>query len=69
MAFAKIGRKTNIGHVHSAGIWKGCYAAGIWGKLDQGYNTGLGSWSQSSIITYDTGKRAIFTVYDGKAHA
>ncbi|MEE9598194.1 MAG: hypothetical protein V3V96_15590 [Acidiferrobacterales bacterium] len=68
-AFSKIGRKANIGHHHSAGIWDGVYVAGIMGKLDQGYNTGLGSWSQSNIITYENGKRTIQTIYDGKARA
>ena len=68
-AFAKLGRKINAGHIHSAGIWDGAYFAGIMGLLKQGYNTGLGSWSQSNIITYPNGKRSIFTLYDGKWRA
>ena len=47
----------------------GAYFAGIMGSLHQGYNHGLGSWSQSNILTYPNGKRAIQTIYDGKARA
>ena len=68
-ALAKMGRKANIGHHHSAGIYDGLYVAGIMGALDQGYNSGPGSWSQSNIITYPNGKRAIQTIYDGKIRA
>ena len=68
-AFSKMGRKVNAGHVHSTGIWDGAYFSGIMGSLDQGYNDGLGSWSQSNILTYPNGKRAIQTIYKGKARA
>ncbi len=68
-ALAKMGRKANIGDKHSSGIYDGLYVAGIMGSLDQGYNTGPGSWSQSNIITYPNGKRAIQTMYDGKIRA
>lgn len=64
--YAKSGRKANIGHHHSSGIWDGLYVGGIMGSMDQGYNTGLGSWSQSNIFTYENGKRAISTIYNGK---
>ncbi len=63
--FAKMGRKANVGHRHSAGIINGVYIAGVSGKLDQGYNKGPSSWSQSHIVTYETGKRAIITMWDG----
>lgn len=62
----KIGRKANIGHTHSAGIHDGLYVAGVTGKLDQGYNVGPSSWSQSDILTYPNGKRAIITKSNGK---
>ena len=68
-AFSKLGTKMNAGHVHSAGIWDGAYFAGIMGSLDQGYNKGLGGWSQSNIITYPTGKRTIQTIHDGRPWA
>jgi hypothetical protein len=62
----KIGRKANIGHTHTAEISDGLYVAGVTGKLDQSYNVGPSSWSQSDIITYPNGKRAIITKSNGK---
>ena len=57
----KVGTKANIGHVHSATIVDGVYAAGVAADLDMGYNKGPSSWSHSHIITYSNGKRAIVT--------
>ena len=68
-ALAKMGRKANIGHHPGAGIYNGLYVSCLMGALNQGYNTGPGSWSQSNIITYPNGKRAIQTMYDGKIRA
>jgi hypothetical protein len=59
--------KANTGHTHSAGITEGVYTAGVYGKLDMGYNTGLSSWSHSLIVTYANAKRTILTIKDGKA--
>lgn len=59
--------KANTAHTHSAGIIEGVYTAGVFGKLDMGYNKGLSSWSHSFIITYPNGKRTICTIKDGKA--
>lgn len=53
--------KANTGHTHSAGIVEGVYTAGVYGKLDMGYNRGLSSWSHSMIVTYPNKKRAILT--------
>lgn len=63
---SKIGRKANIGHTHTAEIHDGLYVAGVTGKLDHYYNVGPSSWSQSHIITYPNGKRAIITISNGK---
>lgn len=60
--FARMGRKSNTGHSHSAGIYDGAYRAGVTGSLDQGYNVGPSSWSHSHIVTYPNGKRAIVTM-------
>jgi len=57
-----VGRRSNIGHCHSAGIWDGLYAAGVSCELDLKYNSGPSSWSHSHIITYPTGKRSIVTM-------
>jgi hypothetical protein len=57
----KTGRKSTIGHSHSAGITDGVYQGGTCSKLDMGYNHGPGSWSHSQVVTYINGKRAIVT--------
>lgn len=61
-----IGRKVNIGHVHSAEIVDGVYAAGISCQLDMGYNKGPSAWSHSHILTYKNGKRSIITMRGSK---
>jgi len=68
-ALAKMGRKANVGHAHSAGIHDGIYTAGVSGSLDLEYNRGPSSWSHSHIVTYTNGKRAIITVWNGKWRA
>ncbi len=65
---AKLGRKVNRGHSHSAGILDGIYTAGLTGQNDQGYNKGPSSWSASHILTYPNGKRAIITMINNKWH-
>lgn len=60
--FAKMGRRANGGHSHSAGIDGGAYQAGC--KTDRlEYAHGPSSWSWSDIITYENGKRCICTFY------
>ena len=66
---AKIGRKANTGHTHSAGIRDGLYTAGTCSVMDMGYNSGPGSWSHSHIITYANGKRCINTMWHGAYRA
>lgn len=68
-AFAKMGRKANIGHTHTAGIHEGVYTAGTASELDMEYNRGPSSWSHSHILTYPNGKRAIVTMWNGKWRA
>lgn len=64
-AYRSLGRRTNVGHSHSASILDGVYTAGVSGKLDMDYNRGPSSWSNSHIITYPNGKRAIITIKNG----
>jgi len=68
-AFAKMGRKANVGHTHSTSIHDGVYTAGTSSLLDMGYNRGPSSWSHSFIVTYQNGKRCICTIWRGKAWA
>jgi hypothetical protein len=69
VALAKMGRKANIGHSHSAGINDGIYQSGTSSLLKLEYNHGASSWSHSHIITYANGKRAIITIWQGKWRA
>jgi len=66
---AKIGRRGNTGHTHSAGIRDGLYTAGTCSIMDMVYNSGPSSWSHSHIITYSNGKRAIVTMWHGAYRA
>jgi hypothetical protein len=68
-SFAKMGRRANIGHSHSAGIVEGIWQAGTSSLMDLEYNKGLSSWSHSHILTYANGKRAMITVSGGKYRA
>lgn len=65
-AFERMGRRTNTGHEHAAYLnqW-GAAVAGIFGNLNQGYNHGPGSWSQTQIVTYETSARAAVTFWKG----
>jgi hypothetical protein len=67
--FARLGRRSNIGHSHSAGIDEGCYQSGTNSLLQLDYNRGPSSWSHSDIITYPNSKRAIVTFRNGKWRA
>ena len=66
---SKITSKANTGHTHSAAIIDGCYVAGVSGKMEQGYNVGPSSWSNSHVLTYQNGKRCILTIRNGKWRA
>lgn len=66
---ARIGRKANTGHTHSAGIRDGLYTAGTCSVMDMGYNAGPSSWSHSHIVTYPNGKRAVITMWHGAYRA
>ncbi len=68
-AFAKMGRRANIGHSHTAGIFEGIWQAGTSSLLDMKYNKGLSGWSHSHILTYANGKRSMITMRNGKWRA
>jgi len=62
----RVGRRANTAHTHSCGIYDGLYVAGTSTKLNWGYNVGPSSWSNSHVITYKNGQRAIITVWQGQ---
>jgi hypothetical protein len=67
--FAKMGRRSNLGHSHVAGIRGGAYQAGTKSKLRLEYNHGPSAWTHSDIITHENGKRQIVTFFNGKWRA
>lgn len=66
---SKMGRKANTAHTHSTGIWNGLYVAGTLSQLRWDYTKGPTNWTQSQIVTYPNGKRAIVTFYAGQWRA
>lgn len=66
---AKMGRKANTAHIHSAGIYDGLYVAGTSSRLKWTYNYGPSSWTHSHVLTYPNGKRTIVTIYAGRWRA
>lgn len=68
-SLAKMGRRANTAHTHTAGIYNGVFTAGTSSKLDLEYNRGPSSWSHSHIVTYPNGQRAIVTMWNGKWRA
>jgi len=63
-SLSKMGRRSNIGHSHVAGIWDGLYQAGTSTNLHMGYNHGPSSWTHSHVVTYSNGKRTVITMYE-----
>lgn len=62
--FRKMGRRVNAGHRHTASLRQfGVGYAGLLGSLDQGYNSGPGSWSQTQLVTYANGTRSFCTFW------
>lgn len=66
LGLAKMGRRANTGHTHSACILDGLYVAGTMSLLEQDWNVGPSSWTHSQIVTYPNGKRTIVTFFNGK---
>lgn len=66
---AKVGRRANTAHTHSAGIWNGLYVCGTTSQLKMEYNHGPSSWTHSHTFTYPNGQRSIVTMWKGKWRA
>lgn len=65
--FARVQRKTFIGHSHSPGIYDGCYQVGKSSQNEQ-YLSGYSSHLHCSGIIYADGNRTLFPIIDGKIH-
>ena len=66
---ARMGRKSVIGHSHTAGIFEGCYQVGLSGKMNLIYNKGPSSWTHTHCVIYENGKRSLITIHNGKWRA
>ena len=64
LGFARMGRKSFIGHGHRAGIVDGVWMVGTSSRMDLGYNSGPGAWSHSFGIAQPNGKRQMVTIYN-----
>jgi hypothetical protein len=65
---ARLARRVNKGHSHSAEIYFGVYSTGAC-SLDFSYTHGPSSHSISHIVTFENGARQVITYWKGKARA
>ena len=68
-SFARMGRKSVVGHSHTAGIFEGCYQVGLSGRMNLIYNKGPSSWTHTHCVIYKNGKRTLVTIHNGKWRA
>jgi hypothetical protein len=66
---SQMARKANTAHTHAAGIYNGLYVAGTSTLLRWDYTKGPSNWTNTHILTYPNGKRALVTLYAGKWRA
>lgn len=67
--FSNLPSKYVLGHSHTPGIVFGAYQTGTSSFLKLDYTTGLSSWSHTHCIVYESGKRQLITVKNGKWRA
>lgn len=65
-AFTKVNRKITKGHSHSAEWIQNTVSCGTSATLKPDYKKGYGTWSNSHVIAYKNGKRAILTMINGR---
>lgn len=56
----------NVGHNHSAAIFRSVYRAGTKTKLQLSYNDGPSAWTQSDVVQHRNGSRQLITCIYGK---
>lgn len=66
LGFARMGRKSFIGHGHRAGIVDGVWMVGTSSLLDLGYNKGPGAWSHTFGLAHANGKRQMCTIFNNR---
>jgi len=67
-SFSKIGVKVSIGHTHTPGIENGAYQHGTSTYIPLGYTKGPSSWLNTHMVIYSNGKRALYTIVNGRFH-
>jgi hypothetical protein len=66
---ARLDRKVNGADKHTVAIMNHAFFNGTTGKLKQGWNHGLSSWTHAHTVTYPNGTRAILSIWKGKWRA
>lgn len=56
----------NVGHNHSAAIFRSVYRVGTGTKLQLGYNDGPSAWTQTHLIQHADGARQLITNINGE---
>lgn len=56
----------NIGHTHTAGIWRNVFRVGTTSYLKVSYNKGPGSWTQTHLIQHPNGSRQLINCINGE---
>jgi hypothetical protein len=54
------------GHSHTAGIIRDAWAVGTSTHLQEAYNNGPGTWTNTSMLIYKDGSRCLYNAIDGK---
>ena len=68
-AFAKLGRRSIVGHMHSACIYLGAWVVGTSTRMRLSYTRGPSSWTSTHGVLYPEGTATLVTVWKGKWRA
>ncbi len=56
----------NVGHSHTAGIWRNVFRVGTTSYLKVSYNDGPSSWTQTHLIQHENGSRQLINCINGR---
>ena len=57
---------SNVGHNHSAAIFRSVFRVGTSTKLQLSYNDGPSAWTQTHLIQHKDGSRQLIHVINGE---
>jgi hypothetical protein len=69
VGISRVDRKQNCADKHTGAIVNHTFWCGLSGTLNQGYNHGLSSWTQTHTLTYPNGTRTLVSLWKGKWRA